>query len=69
MSPQSDTSSAGGDADDAVELLPAEDIALTVAVAHLRRGEAPSDNVAVMCTLALARLAGRYDWTEEASDE
>lgn len=45
------------------DLLPAESMALTVALAQVQRGEAPGDNVATMCVLALARLDGRHDWT------
>jgi len=48
-------------------LLPAESIALTVALAQVKRGETPDPNVATMCILGLARLAGRHDWTEAAS--
>ncbi len=51
-----------------VTLLPAESIALTVALAQVRRGDAADPNVGAMCVLALARLAGKYDWTEEADD-
>lgn len=47
-------------------LLPAESIALTVALAQVQRGEPAAENVAAMCVLALARLSGRYDWTTEA---
>ena len=49
------------------ELLPAESIALTVALAQVRRGDEPDPNTAAMCVLALARLAGRHDWTEAAA--
>jgi len=45
------------------DLLPVESIALTVGLAQVLRGEAPSDNVASMCVRALARLDGRHDWT------
>ena len=45
-------------------LLPAESIALTVGIAQLKRGEEPSPGVASMCVLALARITGRWDWTE-----
>lgn len=48
------------------DVLPAESIALTVALAQVRRGEDPDPNVAAMCVLALGRLTGRYDWTAEA---
>ena len=47
----------------AADLLPAESIALTVALAQLLRGDEPDPNVASMCILALARIAGRHDWT------
>lgn len=48
-------------------LLPAENIALTVAAAQVRRGEEPSPNVATVCVLALCRLTGRplpHDYLE-----
>jgi len=45
------------------DLLPVESIALSVGLAQVLRGEAPSDNVASMCVRALARLDGRHDWT------
>lgn len=48
-------------------LLPAESIALTVALAQVQRSEEPSPNVATACVYALARLVDRYDYTE-ASD-
>lgn len=47
-------------------LLPAERVALTVALARLKRGESPEPNTAAMCVLGLARLAGIHDWTKEA---
>jgi hypothetical protein len=50
------------------DLLPAESIALTVALAQVQRRERPEDNVTAMCVLALARLDGRYDWTEDADE-
>ena len=46
------------------DLLPAEKIALTVAFAQVLRGEPPMPNTATVCVLALARLAGSYDWTK-----
>ena len=49
------------------DLLPAESIALTVALAQVRRGDTPEPNVSALCVLALARVAGRYDWTEDQS--
>ncbi len=49
------------------ELLPAESIALTTGLAQVKRGDDPMPNVAAMCILALARIDGRYDWTEDAS--
>lgn len=47
------------------DLLPAENMALTVALAQVQRGEVPTDNVSVVCVLALARITGKYDYTEE----
>lgn len=47
------------------DLLPAESIALTVALAQVQRGDEPDPNVAALCVLALARIAGRHDWTKE----
>ena len=46
-------------------LMPAEKIALTMALARALRGEEPLPNTATMCVLALARLAGKHDWTKE----
>jgi hypothetical protein len=51
-----------------VELLPAESIALTVALSQLQRGHHADPNIAGMCVYALARLAGRYDWTEDTKE-
>ena len=48
-------------------LLPVESMALTVALAQVRRGENPMSNVATVCVLALARLTERYDYTEVTS--
>jgi hypothetical protein len=48
----------------ALDLHPAEKIALTVGLAQVMRGEEPSPNVATVCVLALARLDGRHDWRE-----
>jgi len=50
------------------DLLPVEALALTVGLAQVLRGEAPSDNVASMCVRALARLDGRHDWTADRDD-
>lgn len=47
-----------------VVLHPAESIALTAALGPIMRHEAPPENTALMCALALARVAGRYDWIE-----
>lgn len=47
------------------ELLPAESIALTVALAAVLRGDDPLPHTATICVLALARLDGRHDWTKE----
>lgn len=46
-------------------LEPAESMALTVAFAQYRRGADIDPNVAAMCVLGLARLAGRHDWTKD----
>ena len=51
------------------DLLPAESMALTVALAQTLRGEVPGDNVATVCVLALARIDGRHDWTTEGGDQ
>jgi hypothetical protein len=51
------------------ELIPHESMALTLALAQVQRGEFPSPKVATMCVLALARLEGLHDWTEEPNDE
>lgn len=48
-----------------VTLHPAESIAVTAALGPIKRGEAPPENTALMCALALARLAGKYDWTDQ----
>lgn len=51
-------------------LLPAESVALTIALAQVLRGEVVPPNTATMCVLALARVAGRHDWTkDETLDE
>ena len=39
-------------------LLPAENMALTVALAQLKRGEDPTPNVAAALVFALARITG-----------
>ena len=49
-----------------VGLHPAESMALTVALAQVRRGDDPEANVTAMCVHALARLTGRFDWTAGA---
>jgi hypothetical protein len=48
-----------------IGLLPAEDMALTVALAQVLRGEDPAPNTAMVCVLALARITGRHDWRED----
>lgn len=47
-----------------VELLPAEQIALTVALNRAQRGEALLDNIATLCILALGRITGQFDYTQ-----
>lgn len=44
-------------------LLPSEHIALTVALARVRRGDDPMPTTAAMCVLALARVCGVHDWS------
>ena len=51
------------------ELLPAESMALTIALAQTQRGDPVYPTTAAMCVLALARITGRYDYTTEADDE
>ena len=46
------------------DLLPAERIALTVALAQVQRGDPVPPNTAAVCVLALARLTGKHDWTK-----
>lgn len=41
----------------ALTLQPAEEMALTVAIAQLKRGEIPTPNVSVCLIAALARIA------------
>lgn len=48
-----------------VELLPAESLALAVALGRLLRGEDQLPNTTSICVLALARLVGRHDWTKD----
>jgi len=45
------------------KLLPAESVALTVALAQVLEGRHVAPNTAGVCVLALARLTGRHDWT------
>jgi hypothetical protein len=52
---------------DPVVLLPAEAIALTVALSQVQRGDEPTPNIASVCILALARLAGKFDYTKDAT--
>lgn len=49
-------------------LLPGEKIALTVANAQASRGELPESNIATVCTLALLRILGKYDYSQEEED-
>lgn len=51
-----------------VTLLPAENIALTIAAAQLRRGETLTPNVATMLVLTLERLTGVDDWTKRTAE-
>ena len=45
------------------DLLPAERMALTVALAQVTEGRELLPNVGAMCVLALARITGLYDYT------
>lgn len=57
---------------DPFELTPAENIALTVGLAQVQRGESPSQSVSTVCILGLARVAGRigsnYEPIEPATE-
>lgn len=46
-------------------LLPIEAMSLTVALEQMFRGDDLAPNTAMVCVLALARLTGRHDWTED----
>lgn len=50
------------------KLLPVESMALTVGLAQVLRGDAPTPGVASTCILALARLAGLHDHTTDETD-
>lgn len=50
------------------ELIPAESLALTVALGQLHRGEQITENVAVVCVLALGRLAGRVSYDPDDNE-
>lgn len=50
-------------------LKPMEWLALTVALAQVRRDEIVHPNVATICILALARITGKYDWTADKANE
>jgi len=52
-----------------IELLPAEKIALEICVRRINDREELLPNTALMCVLALARVAGLHDWTQQSSDE
>lgn len=47
------------------DLLPGESLVLTIALAQVQRGETPPPNTAAACVLALARITGRYDYTDD----
>lgn len=51
--------------DNGITLTPAESIALTAALTRTQRGETLPPNTATVCVLALARITGRHDWTED----
>lgn len=46
-------------------LHPAESISLTAALGPIKRNEVPGERTALMCCLALARLLGLHDWTDQ----
>ena len=46
-------------------LLPIEAMSLTVALEQMFRGDDLAPNTAMVCVLALARITGRHDWTED----
>lgn len=48
-----------------VDLLPEENISLTVGLSQIRRGDTVMENIAAMCVLALGRITGRFDYTQE----
>jgi hypothetical protein len=50
----------------AIQLLPAESIALTIARAKIARGDEVPPNTTAMLVMALDRITGKSDWTEEA---
>lgn len=52
-----------------VRLLPAERMALTVALAQVTEGRELLPNVGAVCVLALARISGLYDYTANPTDE
>lgn len=53
----------------AIELLPAERAALTIALSRVERGAEPLPNVTAVCVMALARLAGLREGSAFSSDE
>lgn len=52
-----------------IELHPAENMALTVALAQVLRGELADPNVSEICILGLARIAGKHDWIKDAVED
>jgi hypothetical protein len=44
-------------------LNPTESVVLTVALSQVLRGDEVPPNTTAVCVLALARVAGKYDWT------
>lgn len=50
------------------DLLPAERLALTVALSQVTEGRELLPNVGSLCVLALARITGTYDYTAHTSD-
>lgn len=48
-----------------VELHPEEELALSVGISQVKRGEDVMSGIAFVCVLALARVTGKWDYTKE----
>lgn len=51
------------------DLLPAERMALTVALAQVTEGRELMPTIGAICVLALARITGKYDYTANQTEE